>query len=152
MMFTPGAKRSLHEPWLVKLAGPSLLVDAATVITSGTLAGLNEQVVADSFPAAATTVMPSWTRLLTAVSNELDAGPPQLMLTTAGRPGAWSAMIQLRPSRIVEALLTPEHPKTLTGTIVTDLATPQVAPPTVPATCVPCPMQSAGPRPSPKSQ
>ena len=42
----------------------------------------------------------------------------------------------------------PEHDITRTGTSVVAFATPNVEPPRVPATCVPCPWQSVVPRPS----
>ena len=42
----------------------------------------------------------------------------------------------------------PAHDITRTGTSVADFATPNVVPPRVPATCVPCPWQSVVPRPS----
>ena len=57
--------------------------------------------------------------------------------------------MSIKNTQIAEELaLPPVQPNTRTGTSRTDLATPQVAPPIVPATCVPWPLQSLVPRPS----
>src|SRR5919199_6394667 len=80
--------------------------------------------------------------LFTAVSSELEAPPPRLMLATAGVPAAWLPVTQSTPAITPEVLPLPEQLRTRTATRVTALATPYVEPPTVPETCVPWPLQS----------
>ncbi len=68
------------------------------------------------------------------------------MLATEG-PLALLAT-QSMPAMTPELEPDPLQPSTRTGIRVTALATPYVVPPTVPATWVPCPLQSVVPRPS----
>ena len=51
-------------------------------------------------------------------------------------------MTQSMPAATLAKLPLPAQFNTFTATKVTPLATPCWAPPTVPATCVPCPLQS----------
>src|ERR1043165_3222222 len=105
-------------------------------MASGTRAGLKLQAFDELLPAATATVTPSATTACTAASSAADAGPPRLKLATAGTPAAWSAITQLSPAMTADVEVLPEQSKTLTGTRSTDLATPYVVPPIVPATCV----------------
>ena len=141
-MSLPGAKRSLQTPKFEYAASSSTLVDAATVMTSATLPGLYKQLSALSLPAAATTVMPSVIIDCTALSNVAEAGPPRLMFTTAGVPKLWSATIQSIASTRMLVTVLPLHESAFTGTIEAPLATPYVVPAAMPATWVPCPLQS----------
>ena len=100
------------------------------------------------FPAATTNTTPSVMPRATAALRAADEDPPRLMLATAGTPVWWSPIIQSIPAITPEVDPLPLHDMTRTGTSVTDFATPNVVPPTVPATCVPCPWQSVVPRPS----
>jgi hypothetical protein len=87
--------------------------------------------------------------LLTAVSSAELAPPPRLMLATAGVPAAWADVTQSTPAITPEFVPEPWQLRTRTACSVTSLATPYVVPPVVPATCVPCPLQSFVPLPSP---
>lgn len=62
------------------------MVDAATVMTEGVLAG--EELAASSllFPAETTVVTPEETRLAAAVLTESTVSPPKLKEATEGRP------------------------------------------------------------------
>src|SRR5688572_1079435 len=73
--------------------------------------------------------------------------PPRLRLATAG-PVVWLRTLQSRPAITPDKLPDPLQSSTRTGTTVAFLATPYVLPATVPATCVPCPLQSLVPLPS----
>src|ERR671914_3134752 len=64
------------------------------------------------------------------------------MLATAGWPARWLPVTQSTPAMTHEVRPTPAHDRTRTATRVTDFATPYVAPPMVPETWVPCPLQS----------
>ena len=70
------------------------------------------------------------------------------MLATAGWPAWWFAVTQSMPAITPELVPLPEQSSTRTATSDTCLATPYVVPPTVPATCVPCPLQSSAAPPS----
>jgi hypothetical protein len=87
--------------------------------------------------------MPSAMDRLIACSCGSYRRPFRLMLATAGVPAAWSAVIQSMPAMTVPTEPRPSQSSTRTGTSSTFLATPKLAPPTVPATCVPCPRQSS---------
>jgi hypothetical protein len=65
------------------------------------------------------------------------------MFATAGAPAAWLPVTQSMPAMTPESVPLPEQSSTRTGTRVTFFATPYVEPPTVPATCVPWPLQSS---------
>ena len=87
-MFTPGAAMSTTEPKLLKVAKlssfpyfvagpspphlPSLSAIAATVITSGLLAGEKDSASAALFPAATTKVIPAATALWIAISSAFE--------------------------------------------------------------------------------
>ena len=66
---------------------------------------------------------------------------------TPGPPG-WFAIAQLMPDTTDDANPAPLQSRTRIATIVAPFATPNDEPATVPATCVPCPLQSSVPRPS----
>src|SRR5918992_6360919 len=70
------------------------------------------------------------------------------MFATAGCPAAWLPVTQSTPAITPDVLPEPLHPSTRTAVRLTDLATPWIEPPIVPATWVPCPLQSLVPRPS----
>jgi hypothetical protein len=61
----------------------------------------------------------------------------------------WLDRTQSMPAMIVELLLPPEHWNTRTPRSSAPFATPYTAPPTVPATCVPWPLQSCPLPPKP---
>ena len=65
------------------------------------------------------------------------------MLATAGFCAL--AVTQSIPAITPDVLPFPEQSSTRTPYNLTPLATPYVVPPIVPATCVPCPLQSAVP-------
>ena len=71
------------------------------------------------------------------------APPPRLMLATAGCPAWWSPVTQSIPATTCEVRPLPRQSSTFTATRLTDLATPYLVPPMVPATCVPWPLQSS---------
>jgi hypothetical protein len=73
--------------------------------------------------------------------------PPSDRLATAGL--MWLAVTQSMPAMMVELLLEPEHWNTRTPRSSAPFATPYVLPPTVPATCVPWPLQSCPLPPKP---
>ena len=56
---------------------------APTVIAEGALAGERVHASVDSFPAAATTVMPAFVRRKIALFKAADPGPPILRFNTA---------------------------------------------------------------------
>ena len=68
------------------------------------------------------------------------------MLATAGEPWFW--VTQSTPAMTPAFEPEPEQSRTRTAWSVTCFAMPYVVPPTVPATCVPCPLQSLVPFPS----
>ena len=137
-MPVPGANRSLQGPTLEYEARVSSAFIAPTVIASATRAGLTLHVETLELPAAATTVIPSAITPFTAASSGIETvSLPRLMLTTAGWPGRWSAMIQFNPAMTSEVKAAPLQSNTFTGTSVTALATPEMVPPRVPDTWVP---------------
>src|SRR5262245_62001800 len=89
---------------------------------------------------------PELIMLLTAVSTDVLAPPPRLMFATAGC--AWLAVTQSTPAMTPDQVPLPSQPSTRTATRLTAFATPYVAPPTVPATWVPWPLQSSADPPS----
>ena len=138
---TPGANRSKQPPQFENDARASERSEAPTVTASDTLAGEVLQASSFAFPAATTSVAPRDTRLRTASSSAWDRPPPSDMFTTAGAPSRRPA-IQSRPLITPETVPDPPQSRTLTGTTVAAFATPNVAPATVAATCVPWPLQS----------
>ena len=79
----PGAKISTQLPKLENDARASRIVVAPTVIADGALAGDRVHASVDSFPAAATTVIPALVRRRIASLIEVDAAPPIERLRTA---------------------------------------------------------------------
>src|SRR5919198_5699255 len=142
VMLTPGAKMSVQVPKLENDARASVLSLALTVIASATRAGVKLQASALELPDAIAYVMPSAIELRTAVSRvALLPEAPRLMLATAG-PLVWLLVAQSMPDATPVSVPEPWQLSTLTATSLTPLATPYELPPTVPATCVPCPLQS----------
>ncbi len=123
-----------------------MLVLEPTVRAAGTLFGEPEQALALSLPAATAMVTPALMARTTAESSAEESEPPRLMLATAGF--TWLLVTQSTPAMTPALLPDPSQPRTRTGKILARLATPCVVPPTVPATCVPCPAQSVVPLPS----
>ena len=152
VMDEPGAKMSRHVPKFEYEARESVVVVAPTVIAAGVRAGENLQASRFEFPAAMAYVTPSLMELVTALSSAVDAPPPRLMLATAGAPATWSAVTQSMPAMTPEVVPLPAQSSTRTATSETPLATPYVEPPVVPATCVPCPLQSSAVPPSTASK
>ena len=141
---TPGAARSTHAPELEKLAQLSDASVAATVIAWGARAGDALHASAPWLPAATTTVTPAADVRATAESRAATVSPLRLRFATAGTAGASCLCCATQSSAATtsDELPFPEQSSTRTATIRAPLATPYVAPPTVPATCVPCPWQS----------
>ncbi len=141
---TPGANRSTQAPWFENGARRSAASVAPTVRACGTEAGDPPQAFLPSLPAAATKVIPEATTRRTAASRARLRLPPMLMLATAGLRGARAASrtTQSRPLIMADRRPSPRQSATFTATRETPLATPNVFPPTVPATCVPWPLQS----------
>src|SRR2546423_13784768 len=140
VMLLPGAYRSTQPPKFENEDLASVLVDDATVVVFAALEGEKLHASALLLPAATATNTPELARLFTAVFSELENPPPRLMLATAG----WMALVasQLRPVMIPEVEPEPEQSRTRTARRSAALATPYCAPPTVPATWVPWPLQS----------
>src|SRR5258708_24442223 len=135
-MLYPGANMSTQVPKLEKLACESQLVLAPTLIAAGALPGEFVQASVAPFPAAVTTVIPALVARCTASFNAWSYGLPRLMLITAG-------LIAFAVTQSIPATTPPFGPlptpsRTRTAWSVTPFAAPTVAPPTVPATCVPC--------------
>jgi hypothetical protein len=97
VMFTPGATISTQLPKLLKLAKPSVIELAATVIAPGVRAGELAQASLAELPAATTTVSPLETKDSTDASRVLLIPPPKLRFTTAGVPTLQFWAIQSRP-------------------------------------------------------
>ena len=74
------------------------------------------------------------------MSTAAEAVPPRLRLATAGF--TWLARTQSTPVITPELVPEPSQPSTRTGWTTALSAMPYVAPAAVPATCVPCPLQS----------
>src|SRR5919199_663262 len=91
--------------------------------------------------------MPELIELLTAASSDELAPPPRLMFAAAGEP--WLLVTQSTPAITPEVVPEPLQSRTRTAWSVTCFATPYVVPPVVPETCVPWPLQSFVPLPSP---
>src|SRR6266542_3314128 len=146
VMLTPGAKMSTQVPKLENEARLSLMSVAPTVIAAGTRAGLKLQALALLLPAAMAYVTPELIELATALSNVVSMPPPRLMLATAGV--TLLAVTQSMPAATCAVVPLPLQFRTRTATSCTPLATPYCDPPTVPATCVPWPLQSSAVPPS----
>ena len=124
---------------LLRLA--SVLSDDAVVNTAVALAGEKLQALALLFPAATATKTPELDRLVTAVLSAVLSPPPSDRLATAGL--VRFSRTQSTPAMIGENEPLPLQSITRTPRSRTCLATPYVVLPMVPATWVPCPLQSA---------
>jgi hypothetical protein len=118
---------------------------ALTVMAAGTRAGEELHAFcampnALPLPAAMAYVTPDAMDRDTAASIVLSTPPPRLMFATAGFTAF--AVTQSMPATTCAVVPEPEQLSTRTPTICTPLATPYASPPTVPATCVPWPLQS----------
>ena len=80
----PGANRSRHVPKLENEERASVVVVEPTVIAFAARAGDELHAFALLLPAATAIATPEFERLFTAVSRELEAPPPRLILATAG--------------------------------------------------------------------
>ena len=80
----PGAKMSTHVPKLENDERASVEVVAPVVIAFAAREGDCVQASTLLLPAATAIGTPELLRLLTAVSNALEAPPPRLMFATAG--------------------------------------------------------------------
>src|SRR5262245_19674482 len=143
----PGAKRSRHVPKLENEALASVLVVAPIVFAAATRAGEVVHASALELPAAIAYETPELIEVLTAVSSDVLAPPPRLMFATDG--ATWFEVTQSTPAITPEFVPEPWQLRTRTACKVTDLATPYVVPPVGPPTCVPWPLQSFVPFPSP---
>src|SRR6266545_4452211 len=143
---TPGPKMSRQRPKLENDARRSVRSVAPTVIAAGTRAGLKLQALALLLPAAIAYVTPAEMDRFTAASIDALGPPPRLMFATAGLIAL--RVTQLMPATTLPTLPLPLQSSTRTATSWTRLATPNSAPPTVPATCVPWPLQSSARPPS----
>ncbi len=137
LMLDPGANRSRHVPKFEKDERASVDVVAPTVSASGVRPGESLHAFAFALPAASEYVTPSAIEVFTAWSSAEDGEPPRLMFATAGVPAAWLFVTQSIPAMTPEVVPLPLQSSTRTPTRRALLATPYVAPPTVPATCVP---------------
>src|SRR5437773_12398292 len=84
VMFSPGAKMSMHVPTFENEARASVMVVAPTVIASKTSAGDWRQADMLLLPAAIAYVTPLVIEFRTAASRPVEMLPPRLMLATAG--------------------------------------------------------------------
>jgi hypothetical protein len=98
-------------------------------------------------PAATANVTPAVTALVTALFSAVLKPPPNDMLATAGFTAFARTQSMPAMTWLYEPL--PAQFSTRTATRLTALATPYSPPPTVPATCVPWPLQSCPFCPSP---
>src|SRR6188474_2791347 len=142
----PGANRSRQAPKFENEGRVSLLPLAPTVSAAATRAGELWQASAVALPAAIAYVTPAAIELTTARSRAFEMPPPRLMLATAGRTRFF--VTHSTPAITPELVPVPVQPSTRTACSVTAFAMPCVEPPIVPATCVPCPLQSFVPWPS----
>src|SRR5262245_19493136 len=137
---------SRHVPKFENDARASVFVVAPTVFAAATRAGELLHAFAFELPAAIAYETPELIELLTALSRAELTPPPRLMFATDGP--AWLAVTQSTPAMTPEVDPEPLQSRTRTACSVTCLATPYVVPPTVPDTCVPCPLQSFVPPPT----
>ena len=120
------------------------------MIADGAPAGERVHASVDSFPAAATTVIPAFVNLKIAELSDADPGPPILKFKTACVFGfGFSGLkIQSRAAITPEYAPLPAQSNNRTGTTRALFANPYFVPAAVAATCVPCPLQSTVPFPS----
>src|SRR6266550_4639573 len=147
VMATPGAKISMQAPKFENTARTSLISEAAAVNALGVRAGETVHAFLLALPAAIAYATPAAMEFVTAWSSASKALPPRLMFATAGL--ILFAVTQLTPAITPEKVPKPLQSSTRTECSVTALAIPYVAPPIVPETCVPWPLQSVWPKPSP---
>ena len=134
-MLTPGAIMRTHGPKFDQPAHTSFASIAPATIALGALDGDAVHASAALFPAAIAYVTPEAMDASTAAFSDDDRPPMKLMFTTAGR--APLLVIQSTASTALDSAPLPEQSSTRIAFSVTALATPYVALPTVPATCVP---------------
>src|SRR5207253_9489863 len=91
-------------------------------------------------PAATVKTMPELTAPATASFSAFETPPPRERFATAGLTAFCAT--QLTPAMTADVEPEPLQSSTRTATSDTPFATPYVEPPIVPATCVPCPLQS----------
>ena len=121
------------------MAGVSAEVIAPTVIALGAPAGDRVHASVDSFPAAATTVIPALVKRRIAAFMAAEPDPPILKFSTAWVFGFGFSGLKIQSS----AAITPEYcplPAQFnkrTGTTRAFLANPYFVPAAVAATCVP---------------
>ena len=143
----PGAKMSTHAPKLEKPLLASSRAVAPTVIAVGAFAGEYPHASSLALPAATTTVMLRPCMYAAASTSDGEAPPPSDIDATPGTPGcaaAWKSAAQRIPAATSERYPEPWQFSTRTPCRVARGATPYVLPRTVPAQCVPCPLQSSG--------
>ncbi len=95
---------------------------------------------AELLPADTAYVTPARIEFSTAVLSAAEKPPPRLMLATAGFVAL--RVTQSTPASTLLVVPLPTQSMTRTATRRTFFATPYVVEPTVPAVCVPCPLQS----------
>lgn len=128
---TPGAKRSTQDPQLEKDALLSFWSLAATVTAPRVLAGEVLHASWSSLPAAMEKGIPAARALSTAWFWVTLRAPPKDILPTAGLTAF--RVTQSIPAITPWVLPEPSQPNTRTGATLAPLATPKVAPATVPA-------------------
>src|SRR5436305_14751039 len=141
LMAEPGPYASTQRPQFEYDALASVFSEATTVKTLGAPDGDSVQASTLSFPAATARNTPEFQRLVTAWSSAGDLPPPSDMFATAGL--TWFALTQSTPAITSELRPMPAQPSTTTPCSETAFATPNVTAPIVPATWVPCPLQSS---------
>ncbi len=140
----PGANRSTQIWKLRNAAARSSLPEAPTVIASGTLAGEWVHGLGSTLSPATVYTTPEAIDLVTAPSRVALPGPLKLMFATAGLTAL--RVTQFTPATACDTVPLPRQPSTRTEWMRAPLATPWRVPAAIPATCVPCPLQSvAGP-------
>jgi hypothetical protein len=138
-----GARTSTREPKLEKSARASSMSVAPTVQADASEAGEKPLASAPSLPAATARNLPALTMEAAAELMAFEAPPPRDMLTTEPLGQSSAALLtNSMPATTPELVPLPSSPRTLTAKRVVFLATPKVAPPTVPATWVPWPWTS----------
>jgi hypothetical protein len=132
IMFTPGAKMSMHVPKLEKDALESAALVAPTVIALVAEAGLVVQASTPEFPPATTMTTPAATALFTAVLTDAITTSASMLRFATAPLGRGRPTIQSIPARTVATVPDPELSKILTAIKLAFLAIPYLVPPTVP--------------------
>ena len=78
--------------------------------------------------------MPSATVRAIALFNDVLSPAPTLRFATAGTPAWWLSMVQFKPEMRPETVPEPLQPRTRTGTMDADFATPYFVPAIIPDT------------------